>query len=216
MKKNDKQRLFEVMGKLDKSFKPPLNESVAMNQNEKAIFNDIMSETLDESINFNSALGKIKEYGRKGLLTITLLTALLTTNAFSQEQKEQIKNVAQTELTDADYSRLIAQTQQNIAQLNKETEKYQIKNQNDPAIFTQAQEFMKNPSFKQEVENYLKNTGRTFDDSKKTGEIMSTSPEYLMVAAMWNGGDEARKFLFNTLNKHKKTNTVQYNPQAFN
>jgi len=49
MKKNDKERLFEVMGRLDKTFKPPLNENNQLNY-VSIWFNDKQGNAIDGEI----------------------------------------------------------------------------------------------------------------------------------------------------------------------
>jgi hypothetical protein len=114
--KNNKISLFELKKIVKKIMTEEINnfnrkkllnestEQVTIKKNqplttqEKEIYNDIMGDnTVNENINFNEVIGKVKKYVRKGLLTSSLLVALLNNNAFSQEQKDQIKNIASTE-----------------------------------------------------------------------------------------------------------------------
>ena len=62
---------------------------------EQDILNDILS--LDEAIDFSNVMNKVKSYVKKGLITATILASLLNNSAFSQEQKDQIKDIAKTE-----------------------------------------------------------------------------------------------------------------------
>jgi len=62
---------------------------------EQAIIDDILS--LDEAIDFSSVMDKVKSYVKKGLITATILASLLNNSAFSQEQKDQIKDAVKTE-----------------------------------------------------------------------------------------------------------------------
>lgn len=61
-----------------------------LSQEEEKILDDILS--LNEDINFKGIINKIKNYAKKGLITTAILTSLLNNNAFSQEQKKEIKN----------------------------------------------------------------------------------------------------------------------------
>jgi hypothetical protein len=62
---------------------------------EQKILDDILS--LDEAIDFSNVMNKVKSYVKKGLITATILASLLGNNAFSQEQKDQIKDIVKTE-----------------------------------------------------------------------------------------------------------------------
>ena len=62
---------------------------------EQDILDDILS--LDEAIDFSNVMNKVKSYVKKGLITATILASLLGNNAFSQEQKDQIKDIVKTE-----------------------------------------------------------------------------------------------------------------------
>jgi hypothetical protein len=62
---------------------------------EQAIIDDILS--LDEAIDFSNVMDKVKSYVKKGLITATILASLLNNSAFSQEQKDQIKDAVKTE-----------------------------------------------------------------------------------------------------------------------
>jgi hypothetical protein len=72
-----------------------LLKEVQLSSNEQDILDDILS--LDEAIDFSSVMDKVKSYVKKGLITATILTSLLNNSAFSQEQKDQIKDVVKTE-----------------------------------------------------------------------------------------------------------------------
>jgi hypothetical protein len=69
--------------------------SPKLDDKEQKIVDDILS--LEEAIDFSSVMDKIKSYTKKGLITATVLASLLSNNAFSQEQKDQIKDVVKTE-----------------------------------------------------------------------------------------------------------------------
>ena len=72
-----------------------LLKEVQLSSNEQDILDDILS--LDEAIDFSSVMDKVKSYVKKGLITATILTSLLNNSAFSQEQKDQIKDAVKTE-----------------------------------------------------------------------------------------------------------------------
>jgi hypothetical protein len=72
-----------------------LLKEVQLSSNEQDILDDILS--LDEAIDFSSVMDKVKSYVKKGLITATILASLLNNSAFSQEQKDQIKDAVKTE-----------------------------------------------------------------------------------------------------------------------
>ena len=89
-----------------------LLKEVQLSSNEQDILDDILS--LDEAIDFSNVMDKVKSYVKKGLITATILASLLNNNAFSQEQKDQIKDVVKTEkqvdndiLTIKDFQKLV-------------------------------------------------------------------------------------------------------------
>jgi len=59
----------------------------------------IEEDILSEGVNFSATLNKIKDYAKKGLLTTALITSLMSSDAFSSEEKDIIKNVAGSEVT---------------------------------------------------------------------------------------------------------------------
>lgn len=66
---------------------------------EQYIVNDILSEGV-----FDDILKKVKEYGKKGLMTAAILTGLMGSPSFGQmtpQQQDQIKQTAQIEMNDS-------------------------------------------------------------------------------------------------------------------
>jgi hypothetical protein len=66
---------------------------------EEYIIQDILSEGV-----FDNIMSKIKEYGKKGILTLGILSGLMNSPTFAQmtpQQQDQIKNAAQTEISDS-------------------------------------------------------------------------------------------------------------------
>lgn len=70
-----------------------------LNDKEQQVVDDILSEVgdLEEGVNFQNVMNKIKSYAKKGLITAAILASLMSNNAFSQSQKDQIKDVVKTE-----------------------------------------------------------------------------------------------------------------------
>ena len=96
-------------GKIDEIKKRILKELRKENQKltpqEQDIFNDITS-SINEGV-FDNVLEKVKKYARKGLMTVALLAALTSPNlGFSQAQQQQLKDVAQTEMSTTEVSRM--------------------------------------------------------------------------------------------------------------
>jgi virulence-associated protein VapD len=72
-----------------------LLKEVQLSSKEQDILDDILS--LDEAVDFSNVMDKVKSYVKKGLITATILASLLNNSAFSQEQKDQIKDIVKTE-----------------------------------------------------------------------------------------------------------------------
>lgn len=69
-------------------------------ENEKYILDDILS--VNEGV--SSIIDKVKSYARKGLLTATLITALLASPKISAQDKEKIKEITKTETAAPTYA----------------------------------------------------------------------------------------------------------------
>ena len=77
-------------------YKKELKETSLSSEEEK-IFNDIVN-TLNEGM-FDDVIEKIKSYAKKGLMTVAIIASLLASPNFSEAQKQDIKQVAQTEMS---------------------------------------------------------------------------------------------------------------------
>tara|TARA_R110000822_G_scaffold306551_1_gene432908 strand:- start:528 stop:1049 length:522 start_codon:yes stop_codon:yes gene_type:complete len=62
---------------------------------EKAVFDDIVN-TLNEGEGW---IEKFKNYAKKGLITIGIITALLSGSMLNNSQKEEVRDVIKTEIT---------------------------------------------------------------------------------------------------------------------
>ncbi len=71
---------------------------------EKNIFNDLVSENIDEAVNFDVMVNKFSNYAKKGAITAGILISLMSSNALAQEQKQELLNVAKTEVSDDVYN----------------------------------------------------------------------------------------------------------------
>tara|TARA_R110000868_G_scaffold91897_1_gene254731 strand:+ start:1892 stop:2563 length:672 start_codon:yes stop_codon:yes gene_type:complete len=74
-----------------------LQEGTTLKPEEQKVVDDILG-SLDEGM-FDNVLDKVKAYGRKGMLTAAIVTALLATPNLTQAQKQDVKNVAATEMS---------------------------------------------------------------------------------------------------------------------
>jgi hypothetical protein len=63
---------------------------------EQAIIDDILS-SLNEATDFSNVMDKVKSYIKKGAINAVILASLMSSSAFSQEQKDQIKDIVKTE-----------------------------------------------------------------------------------------------------------------------
>ena len=86
---------FLVENKL--TYNSRLQEGTTLKPEEQKVVDDILG-SLDEGM-FSNVLDKVKSYAKKGLLTATVLTALLGAPNLTQAQKQDIKDVAQTEMS---------------------------------------------------------------------------------------------------------------------
>lgn len=96
MAKNEKQRLFEIMSRIDSSYKPNLNENFDLSQQQ--ILNDILGMNENPTDWWN----KFIQYGKKGLLTASIVLALsMSSYATSDEKKLDVINMG-LEMLDSD------------------------------------------------------------------------------------------------------------------
>jgi DNA replication initiation complex subunit (GINS family) len=73
----------------------------SLSPEEKKVYDDIVN-TLNE--NNDNIIDIIKSYAKKGLITIGILTALLTGSQITQNQKDQVIDTVETEMsTDQDF-----------------------------------------------------------------------------------------------------------------
>jgi hypothetical protein len=92
---------------MDNYIKKLLRESLSeitttsLSPNEEKIINDILSEDLNEGFG-GEIIEKLNGYAKKGMLTAGIILALLSNEAVAQEQKQEILNVAKTELPSSD------------------------------------------------------------------------------------------------------------------
>lgn len=92
MNLNEQLQRMRILSGMDN--KPLINENTLSSQ-EQTILNDILgSGGLNEGIDFNTVLSKVKNYASKGLLTTAIIASLLNSTAFSQDQKEILKNIS--------------------------------------------------------------------------------------------------------------------------
>jgi len=100
--KEDKTKLSQMIRNLTGAVDDALSEGkkieeASLNPEEQEIFDDIIS-TLNEGT-FDSVLEKIKSYVKKGLMTTAILASLMASPNLSQAQKQDIKQIAQTEMS---------------------------------------------------------------------------------------------------------------------
>tara|TARA_R110001592_G_scaffold26307_1_gene98641 strand:+ start:2599 stop:3267 length:669 start_codon:yes stop_codon:yes gene_type:complete len=90
---------FNRIKRIDES---EINENEEkLSPQEKKVLDDIMSEmhSLNE-VDFNSVLDKVKSYAKKGMLTVSIMVALLATPGITNAQSDVLKDVAKIEMTD--------------------------------------------------------------------------------------------------------------------
>ena len=80
----------------ESKYKEELKET-SLSPEEEEVFDDIVN-TLNEGM-FDDVIEKIKSYTKKGLMTAAIITSLLASPNFSEAQKQNIKQVAKTEMS---------------------------------------------------------------------------------------------------------------------
>ena len=80
----------------ENEYKEELKET-SLSPEEEEVFDDIVN-TLNEGM-FDDVIEKIKSYAKKGLMTAAIITSLLASPNFSEAQKQNIKQVAKTEMS---------------------------------------------------------------------------------------------------------------------
>ena len=103
LSKEDKTKLSQMIRNLTVAVDDALSENkkikeASLNPKEQEIFDDIIS-TLNEGT-FDSVLEKIKSYVKKGLMTTAILASLMASPNLSQAQKQDIRQIAKTEMSD--------------------------------------------------------------------------------------------------------------------
>jgi len=147
-----------------------LLKEVQLSSKEQDILDDILS--LDEAIDFSSVVDKVKSYIKKGLITATILTSLLNNSAFSQEQKDQIKDVVKTEkqvdndisfekfkklIKDEGFKAITGTMPLNIVKNVKEVKIYRAVGETQAAALQQAMNQARNPIRSFSFSRILKN-----------------------------------------------------------
>lgn len=102
LSKEDKTKLSQMIRNLTIALDDALSENknikeASLNPEEQEIFDDIIS-TLNEGT-FDSVLEKIKSYVKKGLMTTAILASLMASPNLSQAQKQDIRQIANTEMS---------------------------------------------------------------------------------------------------------------------
>ena len=96
------QRLAGIITESEYIEKNTTIYEISLNSEEKQVFDDIIN-TINEDEGF---IEKIKNYAKKGLITISILAALLGGSQISQNQKDQVIDTVKTEMpanNDVDY-----------------------------------------------------------------------------------------------------------------
>jgi hypothetical protein len=75
-------------------------EANNLNSDDQEILDDILS--INENVDFNTVIDKIKNYAKKGLLNTAIVMSLLGNPSFTQAQKDQIQNITNIEQTTDD------------------------------------------------------------------------------------------------------------------
>ena len=90
---------YELNMYLTKMGKKKLDEITSPNltPDDQEILDDILS--INEGLDFNTVIDKVKKYAKMGLLNTAIVMSLLGNPTFTQAQKDQIQNIANIEQT---------------------------------------------------------------------------------------------------------------------
>lgn len=146
-----------------------LNEEESLSSEEQKILDDILdgADTVTEGM-FDSIIEKVKKYARRGLITVGILSALLSTPGISSAQQTQIKDIAKTEMSSQQSTKSDVSKMDNAAIYNLVIKL--VKTDPDRALTLLQQ--MKSSG--QEEANDL-NMLKTFVQSIKDGKIIQGS-----------------------------------------
>jgi predicted hydrocarbon binding protein len=93
---NEFQRMQKLAGLITESEYKSKIEETSLKPKEQEIFDDIIS-TLNEGA-FNDVLGKVKDYAKKGLITVAIVASLLGGSMLTSDQKQDVVDVVRTEM----------------------------------------------------------------------------------------------------------------------
>jgi hypothetical protein len=83
-----------------------LKESFKLSIEESKIVDELIPNDLNESADIGWLLSKFKNYAKQGAITAGIVLSLLSTDALGQEQKQQILNTAQEQLSDEEITKI--------------------------------------------------------------------------------------------------------------
>jgi len=90
---NEEFRRMQKLAGIINENEEKINESPS----EKEILDDILG-SLEEGM-FSNVLDKVKKYAKRGLITISILAALLGSTQLTTSQKDEVKDVVKTEMS---------------------------------------------------------------------------------------------------------------------
>jgi DNA repair ATPase RecN len=93
---NEFQRMQKLAGLITESEYKSKIEETSLKPKEQEIFDDIIS-TLNEGA-FNDVLGKVKDYAKKGVITVAIVASLLGGSMLTFDQKQDVVDVVRTEM----------------------------------------------------------------------------------------------------------------------
>jgi hypothetical protein len=83
-----------------------LKEGFKLSIEESKILDELLSKDLNEGTDIGWLLSKFKSYAKQGAITAGIVLSLLSTDAIGQEQKQQILNTAQEQLSDEEITKV--------------------------------------------------------------------------------------------------------------
>lgn len=100
--REEEEERAKMVGEVNEKDKPVKKEKLKLSEKDKKVLNLLIGENLNEAkIEWKKFFPKFKKAAAKGLISVALLTTLMSSNAFGQDQKDVMqKTMNQIEMSD--------------------------------------------------------------------------------------------------------------------